>query len=151
MVSSNTPLRSLLVGLLLSYPLPLSAQDNSACLIVSRFVQTYTVREQAVSINTDVLTNTTFYPIPQAPVTITNAPTSINTVSTFRWTQANVPMSIISSPYAPSTALAYPSLAQSGAMSTPYPDLGDYYVIAAMGARGAQKRQAGGVSDVHNK
>ncbi|KAJ8610157.1 hypothetical protein MRB53_038764 [Persea americana] len=44
------------------------------------------VYEQAVSINTDITSNTTFFPIPQAPITITNAPTSYNGITTVRWT-----------------------------------------------------------------
>lgn len=145
-------MRSLFLGLLLGYPFTIHAQiqdQNSACLIAERFVQTYTMREQAVSINTEVLSNTTFYPIPEGPVTITNAPTSIDMVSTFRWTEAQVPVSIWSPTLASATEAQLSSMAFSSAMATPYPDLSDYYVIAAMGARNVAKRQAGGVRNIN--
>jgi len=45
-----------------------------------------TVYEQAVSINTYVQTNTTFYPIPDVGVTVSNAPTSFDGVTTFTYT-----------------------------------------------------------------
>lgn len=145
MLSLATPLRSLIVGLLLGYPLALHAQgDNSACLIAQRFQQTYTVREQAVSINTQVNINTTFYPIPEAGVTITDAPTSIDTVTTFRWTEAQVPMSIWNPTIPASTVAQLSSMTYTSALETSYADLGSYYVIAAMGARNVQKRQGNG-------
>ena len=151
MLSLATPLRSLVIGLLLGYPLALHAQSqNSACLIAERFQQTYTVREQAVSINTEVRSNTTFYPIPEGAVTITNAPTSIDTITTFRWTEAQVPMSIWAPTIPASTSASLSSMAYSTAMQTGMADLGDYYVIAAMGARNVQKRQGNGaVRDAH--
>lgn len=145
MFSLNTPLQSLTIVLLLGCPLTLVAQgQNSACLIAERFEQRYTVREQAVSVNTNVLTNTTFYPIPQAAIAITNAPTSIDTITTFRWTEAQVPMSIWSPTVASSTVGRLSSMVYTSAMATAYPDLGDYYVIAAMNARNVQKRQGNG-------
>lgn len=58
-----------------------------------------TVYEQAVMINTDVLTNTTLYPIPEVAVTISNAPTSINGITTFHWTKTQIdldPVTIVS-------------------------------------------------------
>jgi len=45
------------------------------------------VHEQAVSINTDVLSNTTFYAIPQVAITVNNAPTSFDGVTTLTWTE----------------------------------------------------------------
>lgn len=44
------------------------------------------VYEQPVSINTDVQFNTTFYPLPEAAITVTNAPTSFDGITTLRWT-----------------------------------------------------------------
>lgn len=51
-------------------------------------VERQTVHEQIVSINTEVLSNTTFYPVPEVAVTITNAPTSLDGITTFRWTES---------------------------------------------------------------
>lgn len=45
------------------------------------------IHEQAVSINTNVLLNTTFSPMPDVAVTFNNAPTSINGITTFTWTE----------------------------------------------------------------
>ncbi|KAK0269999.1 hypothetical protein LTR35_014465 [Friedmanniomyces endolithicus] len=45
-----------------------------------------TVYEQAVSIHTYVQTNTTFYPIPDVGITVSNAPTSFDGVTTFTYT-----------------------------------------------------------------
>ncbi|QIW94854.1 hypothetical protein AMS68_000372 [Peltaster fructicola] len=57
--------------------------------------------EQAVSINTEVLTNTTFNPIPQVALTVTDAPTSIDTITTLTWT-STVPVQHADTPL-PST------------------------------------------------
>lgn len=57
----------------------------------ANLLQTQTiVHSQPVSINTDVLSNTTFYPIPNAPITVTDAPRSYNGVTTLTWTQTVV-------------------------------------------------------------
>ena len=45
------------------------------------------VHEQAVSIKTYLLSNTTFFPIQDVGVTISNPPKSFDGVTTFRWTQ----------------------------------------------------------------
>lgn len=63
--------------------------QSSACPDVPRVI----VYEQAVSINTDVLYNTTFYPVPQYPYTVSNAPTSINELTTLQWTSVEIPPS----------------------------------------------------------
>lgn len=60
------------------------AQCQRSCPVIDSIS---TVHEQAVSINTDVLTNTTFYPIPQVALTISNAPTSLDTLTTLTWTE----------------------------------------------------------------
>lgn len=75
-------LRSLLfvfTDLLLWLPTPTQAQ--SSCAAVGA-----TIFEQTVSINTEILSNTTFYPAPGVPITISNAPTSLDTLTTFLWT-----------------------------------------------------------------
>ena len=45
------------------------------------------IHEQAVSVNTNVLLNTTFNPLSDVAVTISNAPTSINGITTYTWTE----------------------------------------------------------------
>lgn len=45
------------------------------------------VHRQVVSINTNAVTNTTFYPIPQVALTVSNAPTSLDTLTTLSWTE----------------------------------------------------------------
>lgn len=65
--------------------LPISVRSQSACLSPRPPIQ-HVVYEQAVSINTDVLYNTTFYPLPEAAITVTNAPTRYSGVTTLQWT-----------------------------------------------------------------
>ena len=60
------------------------SRSQTSCPALIPCVQEILV-EQAVSINTDVLTNTTFYPIPQAAITVSDAPVSIDTVTTVTW------------------------------------------------------------------
>ncbi|GAB7337165.1 hypothetical protein MBLNU457_g2554t3 [Dothideomycetes sp. NU457] len=62
----------------------LQAHAQSVCDVGP--VNQTTVYVQPVSINTDIVSNTTFYPIPQVAVTVTNAPTSFNGVTTYTWT-----------------------------------------------------------------
>ncbi|KAI4721021.1 hypothetical protein E4T48_02637 [Aureobasidium sp. EXF-10727] len=46
------------------------------------------VYQQAVSVNTFVQSNTTFFPIPEAsPITVTDAPTSFDLITTLSWTR----------------------------------------------------------------
>lgn len=66
--------------------LPAPVRSQSSCASASAIVF-----EQTVSINTNVLSNTTFYPVPGVPVTISNAPTSLNSVTTFQWTSTVAP------------------------------------------------------------
>lgn len=70
-------------GALLISPSPVHSQ--SACFSGTPPVRKV-VYEQPVSVNTDVLLNTTFYPISDAAITVTNAPSSINGITTLRWT-----------------------------------------------------------------
>ncbi len=49
-----------------------------------------TVYEQAVSINTFVQTSTTFNPIPEVAVTITDAPTNLDGITTFHWSSTSM-------------------------------------------------------------
>jgi len=63
------------------------ALAQQACLAAPGSPLPYeTVYEQAVSINIYVQTNTTFYPIPDVGVTVSNAPTSFDGVTTFTYT-----------------------------------------------------------------
>lgn len=65
---------------------PRSGHSQQACF-PSQAVYRSIVHEQSVSINTDVLHNTTFYAIPEVAVTVHNAPTSFDGITTFRWTE----------------------------------------------------------------
>lgn len=65
---------SLLIGL---------ARSERLCGLVG---SSSLVIEQAVSVNTYITTNTTFNPIPEIALTITDAPTSLDTLTTFSWT-----------------------------------------------------------------
>lgn len=66
---------------------PRSASAQQACLAAQRSITYRVVYEQAVSIRTEVLSNTTFYPIPEAAVTVNNAPTSLDCLTTLRYTE----------------------------------------------------------------
>ena len=80
----HSVLRLPMATLLLSLPQIASAQQ--ACQISQPL--TYSViHQQPVSINTDVLYNTTFYPYPGISVAVDNAPTSLDGVTTFSWTE----------------------------------------------------------------
>ena len=60
---------------------------DDVCSIHNQSTAPLIVHEEAVSINTDVLWNTTFYAAPGLAVTITNAPTNLDLITTFRWTE----------------------------------------------------------------
>ncbi|KAK1073542.1 hypothetical protein LTR74_001683 [Friedmanniomyces endolithicus] len=63
------------------------ALAQQQCLAASGSPLPYeTMYEQAVSINTYVQTNTTFYPFPDFGITVSNAPTSFDGVTTFTCT-----------------------------------------------------------------
>lgn len=64
---------------------------QSAC----QFPQALTyeeVHKQPISINTDILVNTTFFPLPEVGVTVENAPTSFNGITTYHWTETKTYM-----------------------------------------------------------
>ena len=83
---------SLLPSRLLSSPckllllLPRLMAAQQACQI-SQPLNYGTVHEQVISINTNVLFNTTFFPIANVGITIGNAPTSLDGITTFHWTE----------------------------------------------------------------
>jgi hypothetical protein len=129
----NTRLRHIFLAfadLLSTFPRP--ARSQSACLSLRPPIQ-QVVYEQAVSINTDVLYNTTFYPLPEAAITVTNAPTSYSGVTTLQWTSTILEDYTGSSNRA--THLSAPSPSPTQAQDT--------FVLVAMRARQVEKRQSG--------
>ncbi|KAK0824457.1 hypothetical protein LTR73_007728 [Friedmanniomyces endolithicus] len=84
------------------------ALAQQQCLAVQGSPLPYeTVYKQAVSINTYVQTNTTFYPIPDVGVTVSNAPTSFDGVTTFTYT--NRPTTMYATGTSPSTFATNPT------------------------------------------
>lgn len=154
MLSLPLTLRCLIVGCLLA--LTANAQkrqiiETSACAITDQITRTATVREQPVSINTDVLQNTTFYPIPDHAITVTNAPTSFDMITTFSWTEYDTRPAQETNPFAQSTTMQYSYTTSESATSaqvTPAANPMDaYYVMllsfGAMAGRVNPKRQSG--------
>ena len=100
-----------------------------------------TVYEQAVSINTFVQTSTTFNPIPEVAVTITDAPTNLDGITTFHWTSTSI-TTTSTSQYSTSSTM----------VQTPAPSL-NAFVLRISSAdprqtnprRLGRKRQAGAV------
>jgi hypothetical protein len=67
--------------------LPYLAGAQNACDVYLPASQSV-VYQQAVSVNTFVQSNTTFFPIPEAQaITVTDAPTSFDLVTTLSWTK----------------------------------------------------------------
>lgn len=112
--------------------LPISVRSQSACLSPRPPIQ-HVVYEQAVSINTDVLYNTTFYPLPEAAITVTNAPTRYSGVTTLQWTST-----ILDDDTSPSYRVT-----RSNAPSPSPTQVEDTFVLVAMRARQIEKRQSG--------
>ena len=112
--------------------LPRPVRSQSACLSLRPPIQQI-VYEQAVSINTDVLYNTTFYPLPEAAITVTNAPTSYSGVTTLQWTST-----ILEDDNSLSNRVTHSSA------PAPRPTQAeDTFVLVAMKARQVEKRQSG--------
>jgi len=89
------------------------------------------VHEQAVSVNTDVLLNTTFNPFPEVAVTISNAPTSLDGITTFTWTQTK-------------TYARYPpSMTSSSSVQTTTTASDTSYVLLVRDQKPNHKRQSG--------
>lgn len=86
------------------------------------------VHEQVISINTDVLFNTTFNPIRDVTVTIENAPTSLDGLTTFWWTETKTYESF--------------SRTRSAIQTTAKPS-DSTFVILVMGESHNHKRQSG--------
>lgn len=115
-------------ALLLSLPTLIASQE--ACLL--ELPLSYSIiHEQAVSINTKVLLNTTFNPFSNVEVTISNAPTSIDEVTTFTWTETKTHTSDRRVPSSISGGLATPTPTDSS------------FVMIVRGQDLHQKRQSG--------
>lgn len=115
-------------SLILALPSLIDAQQ--ACSL--RYPLTYKiVHEQPISINTDVLLNTTFNPIREVTVTINNAPTSLDGVTTFWWTETKTQVS--SSLF---------SLTSTSVQTTATPS-DSSFVLLVMGQNHNQRRQSG--------
>lgn len=112
---------------------PSSARSQDACLSLIPPVRK-TVYQQAISINTDVYYNTTFYPLPEAAITVTNAPTSFNGVTTLRWTST--------APSYISDTTSRSSVQWTAASPSPT-QVEEVFVLVAMSRRRNQKRQSG--------
>jgi hypothetical protein len=118
------------------FTLPGPAHSQSACLSVTPPAQ-QVVYEQPVSINTDVLFNTTFYPLTEAAVTVTNAPTRYSGITTLQRTSISSMDSMVGIE-ASSQRVAY-STAPS-----PFPtQVQDTFFLVAMRPSQNQKRQSG--------
>ncbi|KAK5734921.1 hypothetical protein LTR17_008554, partial [Elasticomyces elasticus] len=91
-------------GLLLSN----HAAAQSAC--IAEFGQE-TVYEQAISINTYVQTNTTFYPAPHYAVTVSNAPTSFDGITTYRYTESRTLANTAATTKSTASLIATPTVA----------------------------------------
>jgi len=77
---------SKLAQLYLVILLPCLTEAQNACNIYSQINQSV-VYQQVVSVNTFVRSNTTFYPIPAQAITVTDAPTSFDLITTLSWTK----------------------------------------------------------------
>ena len=115
-------------ALLLSLPNLIAAQQ--ACLL--RQPPSYgVIHQQAVSINTNVLLNTTFSPFSDVAITISNAPTSLDGITTFTWTETKT--------YASYEALS-PSTSAIETTATP---IDSAFVMMVRSNELNQKRQSG--------
>lgn len=112
---------------------PRRARSQSACLSLRPPFQ-QVVYEQTVSINTDVLFNTTFYPLPGAAITVTNAPTSYNGITTLQWTSTLQ--------FDATSAISH-SVTHLTASSPSPTQVDDTFVLVAMRHSNNQKRQSG--------
>lgn len=83
--SSSRFFESLLLSSLVGLHVTLAVSQN-ACDFQLPVLQTV-IHQQVVSVNTDVLTNTSFYPIPEAAITVMNAPTSFDIVTMMSWSR----------------------------------------------------------------
>lgn len=119
---------SLPSSLLLTLPYLVEAQQ--ACSI--QWPETYNiVHQQVVSIKTDVLFNTTFKAAREITITVENAPTSFDGLTTVYWTETRTQMS--------STAFS----STTSAIQTSATPTDTSFVLLVMGEKHNQKRQSG--------
>lgn len=138
MLSLTEALRKVLIGLMVCYPVLTAAED--ACQLTQRQLTPRIVHEQPISINTDILTNTTFYAIPQVGITVTNAPTSFDAITTLRWTESRTSVSTKTLHSRVTTASqAYTSAAPTGTFQE------TTFVLVVSYENDIQKRQMGSV------
>lgn len=138
MLSLPATLQSVIIGLILSYPTPIGADD--ACQLTQQSLEPQIVHEQSVFINTDVLSNTTFFAIPEVAITVSNAPTSFNGITTLRWTE---PRTTVASR---TPSLAATSVAQPYTSATPTVAFEESsFVLMVLRNNENQKRQSGSV------
>ena len=108
----------------------LLANKSSACLdgvSAGRPV----VYQQQVALNFTLADNTTFYPIPEVAITVTNAPTTFDGVTTLTWVQTVVETYIITSSTDSISPVPSP-------VATP-----SSFILAVSGIGVRQRRQAG--------
>lgn len=100
------------------------------------------VYQQAVSINTDVLLNTTFYPIPNIPVTVNNAPTSFDGITTITWTKTVAGLPLDSAHQSTTTEASNSN--PSASVAQTIPTTSAYVLVVSGGERAGllQSRQA---------
>ena len=89
------------------------------------------VHVQAISIRTNILSNTTFFPIPEVAVTIHDVPTSLDGVTIFRWTETRTYFDTVD----PSPTISGPQTTSTARDS--------YFVMRVMGSKQHSKRQSG--------
>ena len=111
--------------------LPFLVQAQQACS--TQYPLTYNVvHEQVISIKTDVLFNTTFKPARDITMTVENAPTSFDGLTTVWWTERRTQMS--------STSF---SSTTTSAIQTSATPTDPSFVLLVMGEKRNQKRQSG--------
>lgn len=129
----NCAFQALSYSLLLFAP---SAAAQNACQFTSPRIQTV-VHEQVVSVNTEVLTNTSFYPIPEVGITVTDAPTSLDAMTTLTWSETRSYTSFDSTLSSPYTAIT-----TSASASSPIGTDANFVLIIQGGLSKNQKRQS---------
>lgn len=117
--------------ILVFYPAFTRGQESCALRPPPR-IQTV-IHEQVVSINTHISTNTTFYPIPEAAVTVTDAPTSIDEIITLSWSQTR--------PYTAFTE-TFDSITQTSTEASPIttPSSDSFFILVVQGFSQAHRR-----------
>lgn len=116
------------------YPTPTICQ-NACDVQVGPRIQTV-IHQQVVSIKTDVQTNTSFYPIPEVAITVTDAPTSFDTITSLRWSSTQPYTAFISLTSPPTTTTS------TLAVSSPTSTNTSFVLIISGGINQNQRRQS---------